>query len=157
MYWSLSPSHLYDMTMKTISRTSDYEFTRDALSVRTPRVGYTVFVEIVWKRTPFYMDCMWIIFFRQRHIGLLSIVLCERMVTFVLCSCHNMEQGAILPKMTSSTWNIIRVNGPWWHPTLTSGFSSQRPVTWSFGIFFDLRLNIRLQKHWRPHHVIAST
>ena len=30
---------------------------------------------------------------------------------------------------------------------LTGEFSSQRPVTRSFGVFFDLRLNKRLSKH----------
>ena len=29
------------------------------------------------------------------------------------------------------------------HPPVTSGFPSQRPVTQSFGVFFDLRLNKR--------------
>ena len=32
------------------------------------------------------------------------------------------------------------------NPPVTGGFSSQRPVTWSFEIFFDLRLNKRLSK-----------
>ena len=32
---------------------------------------------------------------------------------------------------------------------VTSEIPSQRPVTWSFGVFFDLRLNIRLSKHSR--------
>ena len=44
-------------------------------------------------------------------------------------------------------WNIFRVTGhlcgeftgPRWIP-------AQRPVTWSFDIFFDLRLNKRLSK-----------
>ena len=54
---------------------------------------------------------------------------------------------------------------PWWHnqmetlavlltlcegnPPVTSGFTSQRPVTWSFDVFFDLRLNKRFSKHSR--------
>ena len=32
---------------------------------------------------------------------------------------------------------------------VTGGFPSQRPVTWSFEVFFDLRLNKRLSKQWR--------
>ena len=32
------------------------------------------------------------------------------------------------------------------NPVVTCGFPSQRPVTWSFDIFFDLRLNKRLSK-----------
>ena len=31
---------------------------------------------------------------------------------------------------------------------VTGEFPAQRPVTWSFGVFFDLRLNIRLSKQW---------
>ena len=49
--------------------------------------------------------------------------------------------------MTSSNWNIFRVTGhlcveftgPRWIP-------AQRPVTRSFDVFFDLRLNKRLSK-----------
>ena len=32
------------------------------------------------------------------------------------------------------------------NPSVTSGFPSQRPVTWSFDVFYDLRLNKRLSK-----------
>ena len=31
---------------------------------------------------------------------------------------------------------------------VTGEFPSQRPVTWSFDVFFDLRLNKRLSKQW---------
>ena len=50
-------------------------------------------------------------------------------------------------KMTSSNKNIFRVtdlcagNSP-----VTCEFPAQRPVTRSFGVFFDLRLNKRLSK-----------
>ena len=37
----------------------------------------------------------------------------------------------------------------WWPHTVTSGFPSQRPVTRSFDIFFDLCLNKRLSKQSR--------
>ena len=48
----------------------------------------------------------------------------------------------------------------WKHFPVTGGFSSQRPVTWSFDVFLDLRLNKRLSKHfflhiWRISCVIA--
>ena len=49
--------------------------------------------------------------------------------------------------MTSSNGNIFRVTGP-----LCGEFTGhrwippQRPVTWSFDVFFDLRLNKRLSK-----------
>ena len=35
------------------------------------------------------------------------------------------------------------------NPPVTGGFPSQRPVTWSFDVFFDLRLNQRLSKQSR--------
>ena len=46
--------------------------------------------------------------------------------------------------MTSSNGNIFRVTGPL--SPVTGEFPSQRPVTRSFDIFFDLRLNKRLSK-----------
>ena len=43
--------------------------------------------------------------------------------------------------MTSSIGNIFRVTGPfrWGNPPVTGWFSSQRPVTRSFDVFFELR------------------
>ena len=46
--------------------------------------------------------------------------------------------------MTSSNGNIFRVTG-----SLCGDFPSQRPVTRSFGVFFDLRLNKRSSKQSR--------
>ena len=46
--------------------------------------------------------------------------------------------------MTSSNGNIFRVTGP-----LCEEFTSQKPVTRSFDVFFDLRLNKRLSKQSR--------
>ena len=52
--------------------------------------------------------------------------------------------------MTSSNRNIFRVTGLCAGNSLVTGeFSSQRPVTRSFDIFFDLRLNERLSKRYR--------
>ena len=52
--------------------------------------------------------------------------------------------------MPSSNGNSFRVTGPLWgEPPITSGFPTQRPVTWSFDIFFDLRLNKQLSKQSR--------
>ena len=51
------------------------------------------------------------------------------------------------PMMTSSNGDIFRVTDPLCgNSPVTSEFPSQRPVTWSFDIFFDLRLNKRLSK-----------
>ena len=45
--------------------------------------------------------------------------------------------GISIPIMTPSNGNIFRVTGPLWGET-TGGFPSQRPVTRSFDVFFDL-------------------
>ena len=69
--------------------------------------------------------------------------------------------------MTSSNGNIFRVTGPLCGEFTGPGeFPTQRPVTWSFDVFFDVRLNKRLSKHssgwlfetlswslWRHHNV----
>ena len=56
-------------------------------------------------------------------------------------------QTVILPMMTSSNGNIFRVTGPLCGEFTGPGeFLTQRPVTRSFGVFFDLRLNKRLSK-----------
>ena len=49
--------------------------------------------------------------------------------------------------MTSSNGNIFQVTGPLRGES--TGFPSQRPVTRSFDVFFDLRLNKRLSKQIR--------
>ena len=70
--------------------------------------------------------------------------------------------------ITSSSGNIFRVTGPLCGEFTGPGeFPTQRPVTRSFDVFFDLRLNKRLSKHswgwwfatlswslWRHHNVI---
>ena len=49
--------------------------------------------------------------------------------------------------MTSSNGNIFRVTGPLCGEFIGPGeFPTQRPVTRSFDVFFDLRLNKRLSK-----------
>ena len=49
--------------------------------------------------------------------------------------------------MTSSNGNIFRVTGPLCGEfTGTGEFPAQRPVTRSFDVFFDLRLNKQLNK-----------
>ena len=51
--------------------------------------------------------------------------------------CHQMETFSAL---------LVFCEG---NSPVTGGFPSQRPVTQSFGVFFDLRLNIRLRKQLR--------
>ena len=49
--------------------------------------------------------------------------------------------------MMSSNWNIFRVTGPLCGEFTDPGeFPTQRPVTRSFDVYFDLRLNKRLCK-----------
>ena len=51
--------------------------------------------------------------------------------------------------MTSSNGNIFRVTGPLCGEFTGPGeFPTQRPVTCSFDVFFDLRLNKRLSIQW---------
>ena len=51
--------------------------------------------------------------------------------------------------MTSSNGNIFRVTGLCvGNLPVTGEFPTQRPVTRSFDVFFDLRLNKRLSKQW---------
>ena len=51
--------------------------------------------------------------------------------------------------MTSSKWNHFPRYWPFvtGNSLLTGEFPSQRPVTWSFDVFFDLCLHKRLNKH----------
>ena len=70
-----------------------------------------------------------------------------------MCSiCKQIWNVIILNKhlLNPESWNIFRVAGPLWgNPPVTGGFPSQRPVTRSFDIFFDPRLNKRLGKQSR--------
>ena len=55
--------------------------------------------------------------------------------------------GLMMIMMTSSNGNIFRVTGPLCGEFTGPGeFPTQRPVTRSFDVFFDLRLNKRLSK-----------
>ena len=60
---------------------------------------------------------------------------------------NNDIPGETFRMMTSSNGNFSRVNGPLCGEFTGSGeFPAQRPVTRSFDVFFDLRLNKRLSK-----------
>ena len=79
---------------------------------------------------------------------------CDYIFWTKICTCHRHDISSIChDMMTSSNGNIFRVTGhlcgeftgPRWIPT-------QRPVTRSFDVFFDLCLNKRLRKQswgWR--------
>ena len=58
-----------------------------------------------------------------------------------------LPKSSVWDMMTSSSGNILRVVGHCaGNSPVTGGFPSQRPVTRSFDVFFDLRLNKRLSK-----------
>ena len=58
--------------------------------------------------------------------------------------------------MASSNGNIFCVTGPLWKEfTGTGGFRSQRPVTRSFDVFLDLRLNTTVEKTLEMPVIIA--
>ena len=60
--------------------------------------------------------------------------------------------------MTSSNGNIFRVTGPLCGEFTGPGeFPTQRPVTRSFDVFFDLHPNKRLSKQWRCWWFEAQT
>ena len=77
--------------------------------------------------------------------------------------CRANRQAAIAVRGPSLS--DLHVSATWWrhqmetisallalwegNPTVTGGFPSQRPVTRSFNVFFDLRLNKRLSKQSR--------
>ena len=72
-----------------------------------------------------FSNPVWLLLFRLPHYGLARY--------------HRM--------MTSSNGNIFRVTGPLCGEFTGPGeFPTQRPVTRSFDVFFDLRLNKRLSK-----------
>ena len=59
------------------------------------------------------------------------------------CTFHSLEHWPVRSTMmTSSNGNNFQVTG-----TLCGEFPAQRPVTWSFGVFFYLRLSKRSSKH----------
>ena len=67
--------------------------------------------------------------------------------SFTLLSFRAASPALGLSMMTSSNGNIFRVTGPLCGEFTGPGeFPTQRPVTRSFYVFFDLRLNIRLSK-----------
>ena len=72
------------------------------------------------------------------------------LTTFLLRRPFNITAGSCNHMMTSSNGNISALlalcEG---NPPVTGGFPSQRPVTWSVDVFFDLRLNKRLSKQSR--------
>ena len=68
----------------------------------------------------------------------------------LFCSSYESYFSATFHMMTSSNGNIFRVTGPLCGEFTGPGeFPTQRPVTRSFDVFLDLRLNKRLSKQPR--------
>ena len=84
----------------------------------------------------------------------------RKLQVVITCPCPNFKGDSAEPPlmlghdcvitifmMTSSNGNISRVTGPLCGEFTGPGeFPTQRPVTWSFDVFFDLRVNKRLSK-----------
>ena len=86
--------------------------------------------------------CLWFIFASKNTVWL-TFPCCS--ISWIHCFPVNFETG--LRMMTSSNGNIFRVTGPLCGEFTGPGeFPTQRPVTRSFDVFFDLRLNKRLRK-----------
>ena len=81
---------------------------------------------------------------------IISQRVCTRITACVLPSSTSWCHPYPSDMMTSSNGNIFRVTGPLCREFTGPGeFPAQRPVTRSFGVFFDLRLNKRLSKQSR--------
>ena len=105
--------------------------------------------------------------FSQWETPLQSNVVCHwlpiiRMTLPISCvvSClpimwNHLTSAIVFPQnwwnmMASSNGNIVRVIGHWaGNSPVTGEFPAQRPVPWSFCVFFVLRLNKRLCKQSR--------
>ena len=83
---------------------------------------------------------------QRKHQSFASLAFAKGIHQWPVDSPH---KGPITQKfmMTSSNGNIFRVTGPLCGEFTGPGeFPAQRPVTWSFDVFFHLRLNKRLSK-----------
>ena len=74
------------------------------------------------------------------------LLLCCLTSPWCLCESVSVPESVVI-MMTSSSGNSFRITGPLCGEFIVTGeFPSQRPVTRSFDVFFDLRLNKRLSK-----------
>ena len=80
--------------------------------------------------------------YKYIYIYIILVILQWDMTHMLSTDHYDADAGIIV---ASSDRNIFRVTGPLWgESTGTGGFPSQRPVTRSFAVFFDLHLNKRL-------------
>ena len=98
---------------------------------------------------PWFRRSLWTDSFDQQSSKIAFTVIgvqCN-VINFVVV---NMLADGLAPMMTSSNGNIFRVTGPLCGEFTGPGeFPTQRPVTRSFDVFFDLRVNKRLSKQSR--------
>ena len=84
----------------------------------------------------------------KRSSRLISCIILSHWFMWMLLHTHTYTI-IFLPMMTSSNGNIFRVTGYLGGEFTGPGeFPTQRPVTRSFDVFFDLRLKKRLSKQW---------
>ena len=103
-------------------------------------INYGLWIPITW------MPPRNMIRQRQQHKSSKTRVCCTWLCTLCVSGAHRTVAGWNR-MMTSSNGNIFRVISLLWENSPVTGeFPAQRPVTRSFDVFFDLRLNIRLSK-----------
>ena len=96
---------------------------------------------------PFH-DVVMIVFIPVYKVGHLAIGM-QYVCIYIHIYIDTYMHASICRMMTSSNGNIFRVTGPLCGEFTGPGeFPTQRPVTRSFDIFFDLRLNKRSSKQW---------
>ena len=84
---------------------------------------------------------------KTSRVVLLSIAIVLGIIFLISMLTHCHCASVPVNMMTSSNGNIFRVTGPLCGEFTGPGdFPIQRPVTRSFGVLFDLRLNKRLSK-----------
>ena len=82
---------------------------------------------------------------RPRGVNIRRVFLWSHLKSMISVSCSPVCSHKLM--MTSSNGNIFRVTGHLCGEFTDPGeFPTQRPVTQSFDVFFDLRLNKRLSK-----------
>ena len=91
-----------------------------------------------WISTSIWISRM---YFTHSCILLISLMAVSSNCRWTMACVFNM--------MASSNGNIFARYWPFVRGIHRSPFPSQRPVTWSFGVFFDLRLKKRLSKQSR--------
>ena len=134
--------HPYDVTIKIFSfpqRVEKVEVSKKDLNEKRSGSGPA------WERAEYWNRAEKVEVSRSWHQGdVIWVTNGSMMILFI----HRFYSQVNM--MTSSNGNIFRVTGPLCGEFTGPGeFPSQRPVTRSFNVFFDLHLNKRLSKQSR--------